>query len=101
MVKIFTIIEKQVYKKSHISEVKFRKILKCFCVDIPALFAAVLNELGSVPHIDPAYTTVDRLAAISRGFVLHFIGGLWERGHQGGWCPRSLSQGNGPTDRRS
>jgi transposase len=33
-------------KRSHISEVKFRQVLKCFSVDIPALSASVLSGLN-------------------------------------------------------
>jgi hypothetical protein len=33
-------------KKSHISEVKFRQVLKCFSVDVPALSTAVLAGLN-------------------------------------------------------
>lgn len=54
--------EKQVSKKAHVSEVKFRRVLKCFCEDIPATSTANSSAINR--------NTVQRIFTLLRDWIV-------------------------------
>jgi transposase len=63
-------------KKSHISEVKFRRVLKCFSVDIPATSAAILVGLKRKTTLRIYSLLRDRIVDLAIQEAQPFVGDI-------------------------